>query len=207
MTLTLESPAVPLPRPTLRSRPIMREVIDTLVFIVVVYVLVEMAAPRFLVDGPSMQPTFWDNQRLIISRVHYMVTDPERGDIVVFNKPGSRIGDSPLIKRAVGLPGDTIEFRHTPTEGGTGTAVELYINGVYVDEPYINEPCRPNSCQAETWVLGPDEYFLMGDNRNHSSDSRGFGPINKRDIIGEALVRYWPPESWALLKQIRYTAP
>ena len=207
MTMTLESPAAPLPRPSLRSRPILREVIDTIVFIVVVYVLVEMAAPRFLVDGPSMQPTFWDDQRLIISRVHYMVSDPERGDIVVFNKPGSRMGDSPLIKRAVGLPGDTIEFRHTVPEGGTEAVVELYINSKLVDEPYINEPCRLNSCPTEIWILGPNEYFLMGDNRNHSSDSRGFDQINKRDIIGEALVRYWPPQEWALLKQIRYTAP
>jgi signal peptidase I len=207
MTMTLESPAVSLPRPPLRSRSILREVIDTIVFIVVVYVLVEMAAPRFLVDGPSMQPTFWDDQRLIISRVHYMVDDPERGDIVVFNKPGSRIGDSPLIKRAVGLPGETIEFRHTTPPGGTEAVVELYINGQLVNEPYINEACRPNSCSENIWELGPDEYFLMGDNRNHSSDSRSFGPINKRDIIGEALVRYWPPQDWALLKQIRFTAP
>jgi signal peptidase I len=208
MTMTLETPAVPLPRPTLRSRPVLREVVETIVFIVVVYVLVEMAAPRFLVDGPSMQPTFWDEQRLIISRVHYMLIDPERGDIVVFNKPGSRIGDSPLIKRAIGLPGDTIEFRHTETEGDIPPVVELYINGQLVDEPYINEPCKPSSCQENIWELGPDEYFLMGDNRNHSSDSRGFNRmITKADIIGEALVRYWPPQDWALLKQIRFTAP
>jgi signal peptidase I len=207
MTMTLEAPAASLPRPPLRSRSILREVIDTIVFIVVVYVLVEMAAPRFLVDGPSMQPTFWDNQRLIISRVHYMVDDPERGDIVVFNKPETGIGDSPLIKRAVGLPGETIEFRHTTPEGSTEIVVELYINGQLVNEPYINEICLPTSCRENIWVLAPDEYFLMGDNRNHSTDSRSFGPIKKRDIIGEALVRYWPPQDWALLKQIRFTAP
>ncbi|NJR12685.1 signal peptidase I [bacterium] len=189
----------------------LREGLETLVFIAVVYVLVEMAAPRFLVDGPSMQPTFWNDQRLIISRVHYMVSDPERGDIVVFNKPGSRIGDSPLIKRAIGLPGDTIEFRQTTPDasldGETMSRIELYINGSQVDESYINEPCRPASCPSKTWVLGPNEYFVMGDNRNHSSDSRLFNQIHKRDIIGEALVRYWPPQDWALLKQIRYTAP
>lgn len=200
-----------LPRPSLRSRPALREAIDTILFIIVVYVLVEMAAPRFLVEGPSMQPTFWDYQRLIISRIHYMVGNPERGDIVVFNSPGSKLGDSPLVKRAVGLPGDTIEFRQATIPVATPgaaplTVMELYINGEKVDEPYINEPCR-TSCPARSWTLGPDEYFLMGDNRNHSNDSRSFGPIKKKDIIGEALVRYWPPESWALLKQIRYSAP
>jgi len=183
---------------------VLQEVIETILFIVVVYVLVEIAAPRFLVDGPSMQPTFWDNQRLIISRIHYMVSDPQRGDIVVFNKPGTGIGYSPLIKRAVGVPGDTIEFRQV-ADGSSST--ELYINNQKVVEPYINEPCNPNRCQVAAWVLGPDEYFLMGDNRNHSSDSREFDQIKKKDIIGEALIRYWPPPDWALLKQIRYTAP
>jgi signal peptidase I len=197
-----------LPRPSLRSRPILREVIDTVIFIVVVYVLVEMAAPRFLVEGPSMQPTFWDNQRLIISRLHYILSDPERGDIVVFNKPGSGLGAPPLIKRAIGLPGDTIEFRQVEQTGNGLATTALFINGEQVDEPYINEPCRPGNCNVNKWVLGPDEYFVMGDNRNHSSDSRSFDQmIKKSDIIGEALIRYWPPDAWALLKQIRYTGP
>jgi signal peptidase I len=201
------------PRPSLKTRFLLREVVDTIVFIVVVYVLVEMAAPRFLVDGPSMQPTFWDYQRLIISRVHYMVSDPERGDIVVFNDPTNlTLGAPPLVKRAIGLPYETIEFRQTTRPGSTPDSpsiavMELYINGQKVDEPYINEPCRPGNCPAESWTLGPNEYFLMGDNRNHSNDSRSFGPVNKRNIIGEALVRYWPPQGWGLLKQIRYTDP
>lgn len=210
--MSVETPSYP--RPTLRSRSILREVLETFVFIMVVYVLVEMAAPRFLVEGPSMQPTFWDYQRLIISRLHYIVGDPERGDIVVFNDPGSGLGDPPLIKRAVGLPGDLIEFRQVtrPASSPDGTPIavmELYINGEKVDEPYINEPCRPNSCPARSWALGPDEYFLMGDNRNHSRDSRAsdVGPIHRRYIIGEALVRYWPPHSWVFLEKFRYTAP
>jgi len=206
------SAAMPFPRPSLRARPVLREVIDTILFILIVYVLVEMAAPRFLVEGPSMQPTFWDYQRLIISRIHYMVSDPERGDIVVFNDPSSNLGDSPLIKRAVGLPGDMIEFRQTTRAASTAdgqpqAVMELYVNGNKVDEPYINEPCRPSNCPARSWTLGANEYFLMGDNRNHSNDSRSFGPINKHAIIGEALMRYWPPQDWALLKQIRYAAP
>ena len=208
--MSIETPSYP--RPSLRSRPLLREVLDTIVFIIVVYVLVEMAAPRFLVEGPSMQPTFWDNQRLIISRIHYIVSDPEWGDIVVFNDPGSSLGDPPLIKRAIGLPGDVVEFRQitrpASTADGTPLAImELYLNGGRVDEPYINEPCRPSSCPARTWTLGPDEYFLMGDNRNHSNDSRSFGPVHRQSMIGEALARYWPPQSWTFLNQFRYTAP
>jgi signal peptidase I len=183
-----------LPKPTLQRRNWLREIAETLVFILVVYVLVEMAAPRFMVEGPSMQPTFWDYQRLIISRVNYLLGEPEYGDIVVFNAPGSGAGDLPLIKRAIGLPGDTIEIR----------AQVVYRNGIALDEPYINETCTPNRCPDGLWTLSPREYFLMGDNRNHSRDSRVFGPIARDAIIGEALLRYWPLPDLAYLEGIRY---
>lgn len=183
------------PRPKLRVRNLAREILETIVFMLVVYILVELAAPRFLVDGPSMQPTFWTDQRILISRVHYLVGEPERGDIVVFNKPGSNIGDSPLIKRMIGLPGDTIEMR--------GTLV--YLNGELFKEPYINEPCQLSACPNQTWTLGDDEYFVMGDNRNHSVDSRRFDTIKRNQIIGEPFLRYWPPQDWGLLEKIRFS--
>jgi signal peptidase I len=181
-------------RPGLQTRHFLREVVETLVFVLVVYVLVELAAPRFLVEGPSMQPTFWTDQRLIISRIHYLLGEPERGDIVVFNAPGSGIGDPPLIKRAIGLPGDTIEIRGT----------QVYVNGQQLNESYINEPCQESRCSDDSWTLSSDEYFVMGDNRNHSRDSRAFGPIKRNQIIGEAFIRYWPPQDWAYLERIRF---
>jgi signal peptidase I len=183
-------------RPKLRTRFFLREIVETIVFIFVVYVLVELAAPRFLVEGPSMEPTFWTDQRLIISRVNYLVGEPERGDIVVFNSPGSRIGDAPLIKRLIGLPGETIEMKEKL----------LYINGVQIDEPYIKEVCTTR-CQDKLWVLGANEYFVMGDNRNHSNDSRAFDQIQRSQIIGEALIRYWPPQDWAYLEKVRFLNP
>jgi signal peptidase I len=186
---------IALPRPSLRLRYLPREILETVVFVLMVYVLVELAAPRFLVDGPSMQPTFVSDQRVLISRLHYLLGEPERGDIVVFNKPGSQIGDPPLIKRMIGLPGDTLEIRDTL----------VYINGQPLNETYINEPCQPANCSDETWKLGADEYFVMGDNRNHSVDSRSFDAIRRNQIIGEAILRYWPPQDWALLKKIRFT--
>lgn len=183
-----------MPRPGLQTRHFLREAAETLIFVLVVYVLVELAAPRFLVEGPSMQPTFWTDQRLIISRIHYLLGEPERGDIVVFNAPGSRIGDPPLIKRAVGLPGDTVEIRDT----------QVYINGQMLNESYINEPCQQSRCPDKTWTLASDEYFVMGDNRNHSRDSRAFDAIKRNQIIGEAFLRYWPPQDWAYLERIRF---
>jgi signal peptidase I len=164
-----------------------REMMPLLIF----FALIELTVPRFLVAGPSMQPTFQDDQRLIVSRIHYLFGGPERGDLVVFSSPESGI---PLIKRIIGMPGDRVELLDT----------ELYLNGVLLDEPYISEPCQLEMCPARSWSIGPDEYFVMGDNRNHSNDSRSFGPIKKDTIIGEALVRYWPPQDWALLKQLHY---
>lgn len=197
------------PRPLLQRRWFLRELVETILFVAVVYVLVEMAAPRFLVEGPSMQPTFHNDQRLIISRIHYLVGQPQRGDIVVFNSPRSRLGDPPLIKRAIGLPGDTIEVRpEQRTENGTEiTIAHIYLNGELLNETYINERNCTSSCQAQIVTLGPEEYFVMGDNRNHSNDSRAFGTVRRDSIIGEALIRYWPPEDWAYLERFRFNAP
>lgn len=181
-------------RPTLQQRGLFHEVLETCIFVIVVFVLVEMALPRFLVDGRSMQPNFADGQRIIVSRLHYLFGEPARGDIVIFNSPASRPGDPPLIKRVIGLPGETIEIRETL----------VYVNGSSLNEPYINEPCSVNRCRDEVWQLGPEEYFLMGDNRNNSRDSRSFGPVAADALIGEALLRYWPPSDWGLVLHIAF---
>jgi len=184
-----------LPRPKLHRRGFIREIIDTIVLIGAIYALVNLASVRFIVEGPSMQPNFETGQFLIVSRINYLLGDPQRGDIVVFHPPGKPVDEPPYIKRIVGLPGDTVEIRDT----------HVFVNGVQLDEPYINEPCIPARCPDETWVLGPDDYFVMGDNRNHSSDSRGFNePIHRSYIIGEAVIRYWPPKDWGIVSQIAY---
>lgn len=176
-------------RPRLHRRGFAREFISTIVFLLAVYTLLEMALPRSVVLSISMQPNLVEDQRLVISRVSYLLGQPQRGDIVVFNSPIVRPDEPPLIKRLIGLPGETLEFRN-------GT---VYINGVKLNEPYINEPCTPNMCPDRTIQLGPDEYFFMGDNRNHSHDSRAFGPVHRQQIVGRAIFRYWPPKVWGIL--------
>lgn len=153
----------------------------------VLYALVNLASGRFVVEGISMQPNFYAGQYLIVSRVHYLLQDPQRGDIIVFQYPNDPEQD--YIKRVIGVPGDTVEIRD----------LLVYVNGEPLDEPYINEPCIPVDCPNQTWELGMDEFFMMGDNRNHSTDSRKFGPVKRHFIIGRAFIRYWTPQDWGIL--------
>lgn len=182
----------PLPRPSLRAPAFLREVLDRVILILAIYALINMASVRYVVDGISMEPNFHDSEFLIVSRVNYLLGKPDHGDIVVFHFPDNPRED--YIKRVIGVPGDTVEIRDT----------QVYVNGNLLDEPYINEPCNDLSCDDGIWQLAPDEYFMMGDNRNRSSDSRIFGPVQREYIIGEVVFRYWPLEDVGLMHQYGY---
>ena len=183
-----------LARPRLQNQGVMsllREVVETVILVAAIYARVNLLTARFIVVGPSMQPNFFTGQFVIVSRLNYMLSNPTQGDVVVFHYPANPEED--YIKRVIGIPGDTIEIRD----------MQVYVNGVAIAEPYINEPCNRSSCPDRVYpTLGPDEYFVMGDNRNHSSDSRRFGAVNRRFIVGEALLRYWPPQDWGVVARI-----
>lgn len=179
-------------RPGLRRTGFLREVLDTVILVIAIYGLVNLSSARYMVQGKSMYPNFDDNQVLYVSRLNYLLWQPEYRDIVVFHFPDNPEED--YIKRVIGLPGDTVEIRDA----------HVYVNNEELDEPYINEPCLPDRCQDSIWRLGGDEYFMMGDNRNHSSDSRYFGPVKRKFIVGEVLVRYWPPQAWGIVTQIGF---
>lgn len=181
-------PSLKPTRPSLNTSGWFGELIRTAVFVLVVTVLFDLAIPRSLVDGRSMEPTFEDAERLVVSRLHYLFGQPARGNIVVFNSVERPNGDM-LIKRIIGLPGETVEIRDS----------RVYINGAVLDEPYIKELCIPARCQDAVWELGPDEYFVMGDNRNGSSDSRKFGPVPADHLVGEVVFRYWPLHRFGLV--------
>ncbi len=183
------------PRPKLQRSNFVREILETVILIGLVFTLVNLATVRFYIEGPSMQPNFWAEQFLIVSRIHYLLSDPQRGDIVVFDPPGDdgTPNEPLLIKRLIGLPGEHLEMRDGL----------MYINGEALNESYTKEPCR-NNCADRTWDLGANEYFFMGDNRNNSRDSRVFGPITKDRIIGEAVIRYWPPQDWGIVTRYRF---
>jgi signal peptidase I len=179
-------------RPRLHRRGFAREFIETILLIGAIYALVNLATARFIVEGPSMQPNFETGQFLIVSRLNYLFGGPAYGDIVVFHYPNNPEND--YIKRVIGLPGDVIEIKDR----------QVYVNDVMLDEPYILEECRTNRCFDSEWELAANEYFVMGDNRNHSSDSRQFGPVERKFLVGEALVRYWPPQQWGIVERIHY---
>jgi len=181
-------------RPELKLHGFGREIIETIILIGAIYALVNLATVRFIVEGPSMQPNFHTGQVLVVSRVNYLLGNPQRGDIVVFNPPDVGPDEPPYIKRVIGIPGDHVEIRDTL----------VYVNGVQLNEPYINEPCTKGSCPDKDWTLGPNEYIMMGDNRNHSRDSRAFNTVTRERIIGQAFIRYWPPSDWGIVSHIAF---
>lgn len=180
-----------MPRPKLKIPGMLMETLSTVVFIIAVTVLFDLAIPRSLVDGHSMEPTFYGDDRLVVSRVNYLISEPQRGDILVFNSlvPSEAEQGIMLIKRVVGLPGDLVEIRDQ----------KVHINGVELDESYTKEVCQINRCRDDSWQLGSDEYFMMGDNRNNSRDSRRFGPVPITKIVGQVIFRYWPPANIGII--------
>jgi len=137
----------------------------------------------FIVSGASMEPTFDTGHYLIVDEISYRFEKPERGDVVVFRYPGDP--GKFLIKRIVGLPGETVLINH----GDVIIKNEQFPAGIPLSEPYIE---FPRESESLTTTLTPDEYFVMGDNRNNSADSRLWGPLPAEYITGRALVRLFP---------------
>jgi signal peptidase I len=138
------------------------------------------------VEGTSMAPLLSDQERIFINKFVYHFEPVERGDVVVFWYPLDR--SKSFIKRVIGLPGDTVEIR----DG------HLYLNGTEMDEPYVPASYLDGS-SYEPRHLGTDEYFVMGDHRDSSNDSRMFGPVPRQYIYGKAVFAYWPADHFGSL--------
>jgi len=139
----------------------------------------------FYVKGASMEPTFYDNEYLIIDEISYRLADPKRGDVVVLRNP-SNLSEF-FIKRIVALPGEKLEI----TNGDIFIYNSNYPQGALLDESrYLSASIKTSG--NEIVILKNNEYFVMGDNRSASLDSRSFGPIDRKEIIGKAWVRAWP---------------
>jgi signal peptidase I len=159
----------------------LREVLETVLPALLIALLINVFIGQATrVEGQSMEPSLHTNQRLVVEKVSYRLHGPDRFDVVVIRAPGQ--GDDLLIKRVIGLPGETVEIR-----GG-----HVYINGELLKEDYVTQETRPG---RETTVLVPPLYvFVLGDNRNHSNDSRSFGSVPIENIVGRAWLSYWPTD-------------
>jgi signal peptidase I len=158
-----------------------REVVEAAILAVLLFVLLQSTVQNTVVEGHSMEPNLADGQRLLVNKVAYWIGEPQRGDIVVIESPEG--SGKKLIKRIIGLPGETVEIRRG----------QVYIDGEPLQEPY--HPYLGSRSHPPTRV-GPDQYFVLGDNRDSSGDSRVWGAVSRDRLIGRAWISVWPPDRW-----------
>ncbi|MGN1315152.1 MAG: signal peptidase I [Lachnospiraceae bacterium] len=168
-------------------KKILKEILSTSLYLLVVllacYLIVRYIGQRTEVVGSSMETTLSDGDNLIVDKISYRLGEPKRFDIIVF--PYQYDKDTFYIKRIIGLPGERVHIDNKGT---------IYINGEILEESYGREIINSPGLAAEEIQLGEDEYFVLGDNRNNSSDSRDIsvGNIHRKDIMGKAWIRIWP---------------
>lgn len=174
---------------------ILKEILSTSIYLLVVlcaaYLIITYVGQRTQVSGSSMETTLSDGDNLLVDKITYRFSDPKRFDIIVF--PFQYDADTYYIKRIIGMPGETVQIDY---DGN------IYVDGEILEESYGREVIQNPGRAAEPITLGEDEYFVMGDNRNNSSDSRdpSVGNIHRKDIIGRAWVRIWPFSKFGVLK-------
>lgn len=174
---------------------VVKEIFSTLLYILVAlaatYLVITFVGQRTQVSGSSMEPTLSNNDNLIVDKITYRFKDPQRFDIIVF--PFQYEENTYYIKRIIGMPKETVYI----DESGT-----IYINGEVLTESYGREVMLSAGRASEPIELGDDEYFVLGDNRNNSSDSRdpSVGNIHRDRIVGRAWMRIWPFSGFGVLK-------
>jgi len=157
----------------------LRQILITILVAFLLFGLMQTILQSYEVHLSSMETNFHEGQRVLVEKITYRFGSPSRGDVIVFHPPIATT--DPYIKRVIGLPGETVEIK----EG------QIYINGKLLEEESDFGSDIPSSYNG-SWTIPEDEYFVLGDNRNHSSDSRAWGTVAKENIIGRVWIRYWP---------------
>jgi signal peptidase I len=159
------------------------DVVETVVLAVVLFVGINAVSARVRVDGFSMRPTLEDGEFLLVNKLSYFFGDVKRGDIIVFHFPLNP--EEELIKRVIGLPGDHIVVQNN----------QVFVNDQLLNEPYIAQ----SPLYQGDWVVAEDHLFVLGDNRNNSNDSKDWGMLPEENVVGKAVLIYWPPPMWDVL--------
>jgi len=169
---------------------ILREVVITILIAVAVFALLRFTVQSYTVVMSSMKPTFEEGECIMVNKMSYRSSGPQRGDVIVFNPPFD--SQFPFIKRVIGLPGETVEVK----DG------KVFIDGIPLEEDeYIMEPPdEPMPAQE----IPENEYFVLGDNRTNSNDSRNNWMVPRDNIIGKAWFTYWPPSRLSVVKHYSY---
>ena len=168
---------------------ILREIGITILIAVAIFALLRVTVQAYTVRYSCMIPSIEEGEWLMVSKASYFFSDPERGDIIIFEPPVS--SQFPYIKRVIGLPGETVEIR----DG------KVLIDGIPLVEEYIREPPKYTMSPV---VIPSGEYFVLGDNRNNANDSHAGWTVPRENIIGEAWFVYWPPNRWGPVEHYSY---
>jgi signal peptidase I len=166
------------------------DLFETVGLAVVLFLIINTVSARVRVDGFSMLPTLHDGEFVLVNKLAYQWGTPTRGDIIVFRSITTN--DLDLIKRIMGLPGDKINIHNG----------QVIVNGQTLAEPYIN--AVPN--YSGEWQVPEGFLFVLGDNRNDSSDSHAWGFLPEKNVIGKATLIYWPPPEWAMINHVQIAA-
>ncbi len=177
-------------RETSEWKRFLLDLFETVGLALILFVIINSVSARVRVDGSSMLPTLHDGEFVLVNKLAYRTGTPTRGDIIVFRSTTEANLD--LIKRIIGLPGDRVSI-------GNG---HVNVNGQVLDEPYIN--AAPN--YSGEWTVPAGSLFVLGDNRNDSSDSHMWGFLPEQNVIGKALLIYWPPPEWAMINHVPIAA-
>ncbi len=160
-----------------------RQIIETLLLITLVIALIRLPLQNFHIEGHSMEATFHDQEYVIVNKASYLFQPPARSDVIVFHYPLNPQED--YIKRIIAIPGDVISVINQT----------VIVDGIQLNETYVRKENQGNPYPSFTKrIVGPNEYFVMGDNRAGSSDSRQWGFVPRQDIVGQVLAVYWPFE-------------
>jgi signal peptidase I len=165
-------------------KPLVREIIITVALALVIFFVARATLQTYEVYQTSMEPSFFENQRVVVLKAVYWFGGPQRGDVVIFTAPEG--SNEEFIKRIIGLPGDTVEIIRGVT----------YINGVKLDEPYVQ---RSFTYSMSKQTIPVDSYFVLGDNRDVSNDSHRGWLMPRANLIGKAWLVTWPPSDWGVV--------